>query len=391
MIRSYVPAPHMLTLGQKVGAVSLWLGQACAVVVSVIGFASADDFRPRPLVISIGLALTFIFILAIPVFREWRRKEQFTSQLENFGKDIVDIAPTPLGWLVIGEDWIGTTVYPSEVKKILFSEIDDIFWGDPHGRWRQIGKTHSFNLPKDAVNQNTGCFWLVLSCSHDPQKNLVCTFGSQKTRDRWLQVCKHVVENGTLPVLEQARPWPSTTQIVWKTKIPLACFRCGVLSLCSVLALLACTYHWKHVGGFAVLWWPLWSSTFRPFLDSARNLYLAFEASFAGLSETLKPGTPVLSNGKLYLSIEHHGVSFPEIIPVEKIRDMRLDQWGTVFTNRDLLQLFNRNAKPIYRTLVLTLDDADHPERRIQLGAEQAESIFASLQSQKREASTYKP
>ncbi len=390
MIRSYAPDLPSVNLRQRIGALILWVGQACTWTLSVLGFASADDFRLRPLLISISLVLASVFILAIPVISQWRQKEKFTSQLNGFRKSIVNVSPTTLGWLVFGEDWIGTTVYPSGLKKILFSEIDDVFWGAPQGRWDQLGKTHSFKLPKDAINQNTGCFWMVLSCSHDPLKNVVCTFRNQRTRDHWLKICKDLVEKGTLPELDQTHTWPSTKQILWKTKIPSVCFRWGVLTLLSILALAAYVYHWKHLGGFSALWWLNFFST-GPFLDSSRNLYLAFEGSFAGLAEAKERGTPIVDNGKLYLSIERDGIAFPEIIPVEKIRDMRLENWGTVFTNRDLLQLFKRNAKPIYRILVLVLDDEDQSQRRIQVGADQAESIFASLQAQKAEVSPNEP
>jgi hypothetical protein len=170
---------------------------------------------------SVLVNLSGVVILLAPLYLySWTQfRSDFKEYLlafDSFGDDVVHSGPTKLGWIAYGKNWIGSATYPNTIQKLIRSEIDNIFWGDP-GSFSQSSLNTDFplNLDLRSYGSSPNFYWLIVYSQREPAKSLVLTFRKKSERDEWLEVAKALASNFE-PIVASPKPVPTKWQLACK-------------------------------------------------------------------------------------------------------------------------------------------------------------------------------
>ena len=331
---------------------------------------------------SLLVNLSGVVILLAPLYLYfWRQlrsdAKEYSEAFNSFGEDVAHCGPTKLGWVVVGENWIGSATYPKTTQKLDGSDIDNIFWGDP-GSFSQSSLNADFPLDLDlrSFGSSPNFYWLIVYSQREPVKSLVLTFRKKSERDEWLVVAKALASKSE-PEVASPKPVPTKWQLACKGRFGLIAYLlAGITGLFVGLVVFATIRNEKPdaftYAFMAILLLPSLSFSWAVGPSVSRFTMRMWLLICGGDPGTLYASRPGLAGGMLFLEQGNPGHEYVERIPVSEISRVKLEDWGHSFAERDLNKIFDKSVQPKNLVIRLYLDRTEDNEREIRLGREDA-------------------
>jgi hypothetical protein len=240
------------------------------------------------------------------------------------------------------------------------------------------------SLPQNVINEVSRFDWLLILPKDSNDLPVLATFRKAKERDKWLQIAQGLISDEPLSI-DHTQPTPSEKQLKTKAKLSSLYLLAGVLTTVVTVFLFGATTNTMQQVTFAVfalVHLPVIALSFAgaisPFTIRFRRDFLFSIAT--GKNEPFELHEPPLSQDRLYL-LSHGDPPIFEIIPLSDIKDVRLEDWGHSWDNRDIWKIFDKNALPITLVVRLILNREQDAEREIQLPREVAEHWVDTLKA----------
>lgn len=357
----------------------------CAGVCLILAFGivsvfHVDLFKTSLLSVSVIGILTLIFpLMTIFVWKNHKRLDRHYKHcfdLLKGDRDIIHCAPTHLGWIACGANWISTTISAISATRLEAHEIGNVYWGGRLLEQSQLVKNYPVEINMRKISPISNLYWLLILARDDTNKSIFVTFRKKSEMKAWVKIVCDLASSKPLNV-GQPRSAPTKWQFACKAKII-------PLSLISVELIALGLYAWLFAADRA----PRGNQFLLPLIMFIYS-GLIFQNSSRGMSANVThnvlialnggelPGensrVPAIAGKNLILNhTRYPGFEWVEQIPLSEISRVKLEDWGHSFDERDLNKIFDKSVQPKNLVIRLYLDRTEDNEREIRLGREDA-------------------
>ena len=329
----------------------------------------------------LGMASYFYFLL----YSYSRRKEDQVHLVSEFGPETVHCGPTLLGWIACGTDWIATSELPKDFIKIPATTIENFAWGDTKGKITSLIEVdpNGFKFPKILNRSVMRSYWIFVPNAENAVDSSLAFFRRESEMMKWVEIIGSLANGENLPAFAN-RQSASKFEIAKKSKALLIAVGTMYVPVMMGFYYAYFLHPEKSTTVTLTIQAVSFFMVFLAMMSSQGELKgVAREARFlyaGGEESRLDNGDLSVVNGHLVVvGGAYDQAEGVECIPVAHIREVALENWGHSFVDRDLFQLFKRDAIPISMVLRLYLDDGDDPEREIKLPTMIAERWYSEL------------
>ena len=344
------------------------------------------SFRKNSSLVIVFLAvlsvLTAFLSIAYFLLNSYQKHLQAQRTLiSDFGDEVEHISPSIFGWVACGRDWIASSNPPQDFQKLSVSEIENFTWGNSDGVFEKYVDYPEFSFPRIAVAGLRKRFWILVPSSTDPMNTLLLLFYKKSDMQRWVSIIRAMIGGETQEVVGFDSP-PSQWKVARKARllIILWALLCVLAQFAGLYATTSMNSRIVSEVSYAVLLLAIISSMAWSDTTSIFKMFMGVRFRLAGgKKQIFDSEDPAIIRNQLLLTSGSSQTPGLEFIPISTIKDLHLENWGHSFAERDLLQLFKKDAMPKSMTLRLYLDDANDPEREIKLPTAVAERWYSEL------------
>ncbi len=357
-----------------IGFVVFWL---------VIVFASVifpdTNFLKSPLRTAIflgSIALIVPFIFTFVTRNHKKLDDQYKHYFSQFGNDVWHCAPTHLGWIACGEDWIGASINPIYTTTLHSNDIGNVYWGGPRLVQSQLVNGYPFEIDMRKISPVSNLYWLLVLAKNEPNRSVFVTFRKKSEMETWVKIACNLAS--VQPnVIARPRSQPTKWQFACKAKlIPLTIILVQLLAY----GLFMCLFATNRLSIGSQFLFPIMMFT---------NVGFMFPNEARGMSSKMthdmlvklnggdgpdKDGrVPVIAGKNLILNhTKYPGFEWAEQIPGSDIKEVSLEDWGKYLVEQNLKQLFKKNRKSDILIVRLMLNRSSDNEREVKLARDDA-------------------
>ena len=308
---------------------------------------------------------------------------QIKQSAFDLGPNVQFCAPTTLGWVAVGPDWLSSSSSFSGLQRIRNDEIGKIVSG--------IGplteKGQDSGIEREVLRDIPTTPWLYIENCRDRSEGMFLFFRKTSERDEWAKIA-HDLAAGTR--IDHVRQFPTLAQLLLKSDF-VAYFLLILCSISLICGAMAFPVMAKHKGPNV---FTLIAPSLNFFVIAAKSpkrpeqklASFRMEAWMRGGDQTnLIAGIPIIA-GPTILTFEPRGLTgVIQRIPLKNVRNVRLVFPKSTIRNRSISDLF-RDVPSEYGSIEFDVEGSEPNTHKFQVHRKFAQECFEKLKTQLAEA-----
>ena len=316
---------------------------------------------------------------ALLLFYHRKRVREQQYILSEIQVDSIFTAPTSLGWIGLTEDWIATSNPVKDVLRLELNDFTNFAWGFPNGKYLKHHPDAHFAIPNVLVKKSTGQHWIFVPSATAPKKALFAFFKRESDMLVWKRILDSILNGQPVTFPEEDK-----RAMARKAEFGLTIFAGSAYVIAWFAAVLAFVIHNRDFG-------PVFTAviglTGIPTLGNKPEIKLIYRdvrLTIAGFDmKGLGPRDQLVLSGDtlICLTASNVGNTGVEEISLSEISEIKLEDWGEPFLEKDIEKWFRKNVPSKHLVLRLILDRSEDSEREFRMPAAVAEKWYSDLKA----------